>query len=115
MYHEELDKISDRIYEKIASDDNSVMCKNVKKLDPVEKTVFCAYQYYLEQMNDGFMEIFTGYMSPLVFEIREALKELNSLWDCLSMAGALTDEELKIANETFEVIYNYVKEKEGYV
>lgn len=48
-------------------------------------------------------------------DIREALKELNSLWDCLSMAGALTDEELKIANETFEVIYNYVKEKEGYV
>ena len=48
-------------------------------------------------------------------DIREALKELNSLWDCLSMTGALTDEELKIANETFEVIYNYVKEKEGCV
>ena len=78
MYHEELDKINDIIYEKVASDDNSVMCKNVKELEPVEKTVFCAYQYYLEQMNDGFMAIFTGYMSPLVFEIREALKEINA-------------------------------------
>ena len=40
MYHEELDKINDRIYEKVASDDNSVMCKNVKQLEPVEKLFF---------------------------------------------------------------------------
>lgn len=48
-------------------------------------------------------------------DIREALKELNSLWDCLSITDVLTEEQLEIANETFKVIYNYVKEKEGYI
>ena len=122
MYHEELDKINDRIYEKIASDDNSVMCKNVKKLDPVEKTVFCAYQYYLEQMNDGFMAIFTGYMSPLVFEIREALKEINAKnnLELLNLAIKKVNVENKseadfltdIENEELEHLYDEETEEE---
>ncbi|MBR4011990.1 MAG: DUF4375 domain-containing protein [Spirochaetaceae bacterium] len=122
MYHEELDKINDRIYEKIASDDNSVMCKNVKKLDPVEKTVFCAYQYYLKQMNDGFMAIFTGYMSPLVFEIREALKEINAKTNLefLNLAIKKVNVENKseadfltdIENEELEHLYDEETEEE---
>ena len=31
------------------------------------------------------------------------------------MSGALSDEELEIANKIYETIYLYVKEKEGYI
>ena len=122
MYHEELDKINDIIYEKVASDDNSVMCKNVKELAPVEKNVFCAYLYYLEQMNDGFMAIFTGYMSPLVFEIREALKEINAKanLELLNLAINKVNVENKseadflkdIENEELEHLYDEETEDE---
>ena len=73
-------------------------------------------------MNDGFMAIFTGYMSPLVFEIREALKEINAKanLELLNLAIKKVNVENKseadflkdIENEELEHLYDEETEDE---
>ena len=71
--------LDDYIWAKTYNENNTIQCNAVKNLPLVEKTIYCAFHYKLEQQNDGLMAVFTGYMSPLLFEIRAALKEIGAV------------------------------------
>lgn len=119
-----IDILDNFISTKIYDDDNSVECKNVKNLPNFEKTIYCAYHYHLERMNDGFMGIFTGYMSPLIFEIKKSLEKINAENHLTLLEKAIkkvnvenkSDNEflIDIENEDLDWLYDEETEDEYY-
>ena len=99
----DLDLIDAYIENKVSSDDNDLFCENVKNLSENEKTAYCAFHFYLEQMNDGFISVFTGYMSPLLYEIRSSLEKINAV------------ENLKLLNEAIKKINTENKSEEEFL
>ena len=121
---DDLTALVDLIANKIDSDDNSEECENVKNLSSFEKTVYCAFNYHLEQMNDGFVAVFTGYMSPLLYEIREALNQigaevnlelLNEAIKKVNVEGKSEEDFLiDVENEELDHLYDEDTEDEYY-
>lgn len=103
---------------------NALECENVKKLGTVERTIYCAANYYLEQMNDGLMGVITGYMSPLIFEIRSALKEIGATENLAALEAMLQKVNVEhkpeaelltdIENEALHHLYDDETEDEYY-
>lgn len=91
--------IDNYVSSKIKCDDNLQECQNVKKLTEIEKTVYCVHNYHLEQMNDGLMSIFTGYMGPLVYEIRDSLKLIKAKKDLSALNKAIKKININKKNE----------------
>lgn len=107
---EKLNEIDNLIYKKISDDDNLVECENVLKLSEKEKIFYCAFRYYLEQMNDGLMAIFTGYASPLILEIRGALKEIGAVENLKILNSAI--EKINVENKNEEDFLEDIKNEE---
>lgn len=96
--------IDNYVSSKIKCDSNLQECQNVKKLSEIEKTVYCVYRYHLEQMNDGLMTaIFIGYMSPLVYEIRDSLKLIKA------------EKDLDVLNKALEKVNIHKKSEKDFL
>ncbi len=114
--------LDDYIDTKTYDEDNTIQCNAVKNLPIVEKTIYCAFQYKLEQQNDGLFAVFTGYMSPLLFEIRAALKEIGAVENLALLNDAIkkvnaqnkTEEDFlaDVENEELDWLYDDETEDE---
>lgn len=114
--------LDDYIGAKTYDEDNTIQCNAVRNLPIVEKTIYCAFRYKLEQQNDGLFAVFTGYMSPLIFEIRDALQEIGAvknfslLNDAIKKVNAQNKSEedflADVENEELDWLYDDETEDE---
>ena len=114
--------LDDYIGAKTYDEDNTIQCNAVRNLPTVEKTIYCAFRYKLEQQNDGLFAVFTGYMSPLIFEIRDALQEIGAvknfslLNDAIKKVNAQNKSEedflADVENEELDWLYDDETEDE---